>query len=90
MRTIKQLLQVMLDNKDLFNSGLCHWIDQLWFRSKINDDESRLLGKYIRENKPSKFSSIDAWCSRNNHYYWKPGNITPRINWINKHIKLNS
>lgn len=30
MRSIKELLQVMLDNQDLFKDGLCQWKGSLW------------------------------------------------------------
>jgi hypothetical protein len=89
MRTIKELLQVMLDNQDLFETGLCYWVSNLYFSDKIDAIERRLLINYIRDNKPSMFSSIDAFKNRNKDYYWTKENITPRIKWINKNLKLN-
>jgi hypothetical protein len=45
--------------------------------------------RYIRKNRPSKFSSIDAFECRNSNYYWKIRDINPRIKWLKKHIKKN-
>jgi hypothetical protein len=82
-RAIKTLLQLMLDNQDLFKSGLCNWSDKL----PINYEEWRTLKKYIKENRPSMFSSTNAFLHCTDCYYWKIGDIKPRLKWINKHIQ---
>lgn len=92
MRTIKELLELTLDNKDLFRSGLCIWNLYLRLTHKINEEEYCLLQKYIYNNRPSKFSSFSAfeyWCMDSN-YYWEPKDIKPRIKWLKYHIKKNS
>lgn len=86
MRTIKELLQIMLDNKQCFCDGLCIWTRQLQVRELITDVESRILWTYIRDNRPSKYSSFEAFSRRDSAYYWVSGNIEPRIKWIQKHI----
>ena len=78
-RTIKELLQLMLEHQELFTSGLCTWKFELWVKSLITFDEYLLLGVFVDANRPSKYSLLYA-------YYWKPGNIKPRIKWIKKHI----
>lgn len=90
MRTIKQLLQLMLDNKHLFKYGLCAWSRRIGDKNIISDDEDVLLIRYIEKNRPSKFSSIEAYKSKDSVFYWEKENITPRIKWIKKHIKKNN
>ena len=91
MRTIKELLQLMLDNQEHFVSGLCSWAFYLCRHGKINNLELMLLDRYIKTNKPSKWSSFDAFSNslKKSDWYWKYGNIKPRVEWINKHIKIN-
>jgi hypothetical protein len=89
-RPIKELLQVMLDNQHLFGEGLCRWKDRLYYwNDLITKKEHDKLGVYIHENRPSKFSSIDAFLSRDSAYYWKCDDIKPRIKWLKKHLKKN-
>lgn len=93
MRTIKELLQVMLDNQQYFEDGLCSWVTDLYWESKfklITHNEVAKIKAYITENRPSKFSSISAFKNRHREYYWEVGNINPRIEWLKKHIKKNS
>jgi hypothetical protein len=80
-RPIKELLELMLEHKKLFENGLCLWCDCLFFSDKISFSEMSELKKYIEKNKP--------WTSffRFSAYYWSYGQIEPRINWINYHIK---
>lgn len=86
MRSIKELLQILLSNQQYFSLGLCHWTHKLYNNGLISDDEDNLLYAYIRKNRPSMYSSIGAWRQRNSDWFWKQGNIEPRIKWINKHI----
>jgi len=86
-RSIKELLQVMLDNQDLFDAGLCRWNLLLYRSGNISTDENIMLIDYIRDNRPSMWSSVDAFKHRNKEYYWECNNIQPRIKWIKKHIK---
>jgi hypothetical protein len=90
MRSIKELLQITLENQKYFYSGLCGFVSGLQYSDKITWEERRLLLNYITDNRPSKWSSLSAFRSRNSAYYWKETDIKPRIKWIKKHIKLNS
>lgn len=91
MRTIKELLQVMLDNQKYFTLGLCSWAKDLLYSKKlINIQEFYQLYNYVEKNRPSKFSSISAFKNRENDYYWEVKDINPRIKWLKKHIKKNS
>jgi hypothetical protein len=89
MRTIKELLQLMLDNQQYFQAGLCYWSNNLYANGLINMREWVLLKKYIKVNRPSAFSSINALMHRNSAYFWEPENIKYRVQWLEKHIKLN-
>jgi hypothetical protein len=87
IRSIKELLQVMLDNQDLFDVGLCKWNLLLYRSGNISKYEHIMLIYYIRYNRPSMWSSVYAFKNRNNAYYWVCGDIQPRVKWIKKHIK---
>ena len=89
-RTIKELLQVMLDNQHLFYEGLCRLSVSLTSKGLISFHEKDMLLTYIKANRPKLRACIRyIFCTEFN-YYWTPGDITPRIKWLNKHIKLNS
>ncbi len=90
MRTIKELLQLMLNTPDNFDDdGLCMWSCNLWCQDLITSDEYELVKDYIYSNRPSKYSSFDAFRHSDTRYFWKKGNIQPRIKWLKKHIQLN-
>lgn len=90
MRSIKELLQLMLDNEHMFKTGLCMWAMDLDESNLITDDEYYLLGNYIRNNRPIigwiRYYTLSVFFR---DYYWKYGNIKPRIKWLKKHIKKN-
>jgi hypothetical protein len=86
-RTEKELLEVMLTNIHILKGGLCFFNDQLYSRRLITDDEHAIIHKYIKNNRPSKFSSLNAlWCS-NTRWYWTRGTVKHRIKWLKHHIK---
>ena len=90
-RTIKELLQIMLDNQEYFEITLCFWVDKLYILSNLLSLlEVIRLRQYILLNRPSTFSSIQSFINRNNFYYWNRGDIKPRIKWLKEHIKKNS
>lgn len=88
-RKLSELLQIMLDNKHLFRSGLCHWVDSIVLDYIITCHEYLRLKNYIRNNKPSMFNSLETFNQKikKSGFYWKKGHIEPRIEWLNKHIK---
>jgi hypothetical protein len=90
-RSIKELLQLMLDNQHCFDEGLCKWASKLYPVRIITLTEFFILLNYIRDNRPSMFSSFEGFkWSFSRRYYWKPGNIVQRIKWLQYHIKKNS
>jgi hypothetical protein len=87
MRTTKELLEVMLEYQDFYDTGLCAWVNSLHLCKIISTEEGFHLKNYIRNNRPSKYSSFESFKQRNYLYYWENGNLAPRIKWIKKHIK---
>jgi hypothetical protein len=85
-RTIKELLQLMLEHQELFTHGLCSLVVNVKISGKITSYEKIVLMDFIHKNRPSKYSSIDAFKHKDRMFYWKPNNIKPRIKWIKKHI----
>jgi len=82
MRNNKELLEVFLYNVDLFDSGLCSWIYELWRTNIISCQERSFLMEIIKDNEPflNRYFTGRA-------YYWKIGNINPRIKFLTKHLK---
>ena len=88
MRTIKELLQVMLQHKDLFSTGLCYWAAKLHSRDIISQQESQALDEYITHNRPDYFSWTNFLTNyKSGGYFFPSGKIKPRIYWIKRHIK---
>ena len=90
MRTIKDLLELMIDHQELFYSGLCYQNRSLNRKNLIGDLEYLDLQAYINTHRPSKYSSLQAYNSKQSGFYWSGGDIKPRIKWLKKHIKKNS
>jgi len=89
-RTIKELLTVMLEHKDAFDLGLCYWTGRLLDSDLIIEGEYDVLKAYILSNKPISIYTIINKVFHRTNFYWRPGNINPRIRWIKRHIKKNS
>ncbi len=91
MRNFKELGEVLLENQDLFQSGLCHWIDNLKDDNKITKEERDKLKIKIDYNRPTRkiiniIYNPDKIKHYQNSYYWKRDEIKPRIKWIKKHL----
>ena len=85
-RSIVKLLELMLDNQEYFNRGLCIWARNLEYANLINSHEMEILSDYIERNRPSKFKSFYSIINRNPRYYWSKGILKPRVKWVKKHI----
>ena len=78
-KLVLNVLNIMLENKSLFNhNGLCSWNSSLYINKHITDKEFVSMNNYLDNYK------IDNWLWG---YWWKKGEIKPRIDWINHHIK---
>lgn len=87
MRTEKELLQLMLEHQDKFSTTLCALNNSMFLDNIITINECLMLHLYIKDNRPSMFSSLSAFKNRRGEYYWNKGDITSRIKWINKQIE---
>lgn len=88
MKTIKELLQITLDNfdelfdgKDGFTDGLCLVIIHL----DITISERLILEKYLKLNLPP-LKEYGMYGS----YSWPPGEVEPRIKWLKEHIEIHN
>ena len=79
MRTNKELLQLLLDNIDRLQFGLCHLVNTLRIREEITNKEYEHLHKIINCNPPAIRTSFS--------YYWPIGRQEPRIKWLEQQIK---
>jgi hypothetical protein len=76
MRTEKELFELMLTRQDLFETGICLWADYLSIEDLITYDEYGLLANYLKSNS-----------LKDEGYWWKEGQIEPRIKWIKQQIE---
>lgn len=72
----------MLDNQELFSTGLCNWCFKLYTKNIITRDEYHIIDKYIDKHPTKRYRTT------NSNYYWEVDNINFRIKWLKKHIKL--
>ena len=77
----------MLEHQDKFSTTLCALNGSMYHDNIITLDECLMLHLYIKNNRPSMFSSLSAFRNRNNIFYFELGNIKQRIKWINKQIE---
>jgi hypothetical protein len=90
-RTLKELLELMLANQPLFNTGLCFWCESLYMRNIINRHEHNILFQYIKSNPPFFRGLIARLIAPSKqYYYWRSDSLAPRIKWLKKHIKKQS
>jgi hypothetical protein len=87
VRTQKELLEVMLTNIGSLRSGLCFLSSELFTQGIITFDEHIVIGNYIKYNKPSIFSSWNAFWNAGSRFYWTRGDVEPRVKWLKQHIK---
>lgn len=90
MKTDKELLQIMLDNKQHFCYGLCYWAANLYYYDILTEDEYFRLDHYISENLPTFtwYKLLHPLITTiGTGYCWEKDNIAPRIKWIEAQIK---
>jgi hypothetical protein len=86
-------LKVLLDNISFIGNdstesrGLCSLIINSNVIFKTTTMQRSLLKAHIQLNRPSAFSSLNAYRHRHYGYYWKPGEARPRKKWLIKEIK---
>jgi hypothetical protein len=80
MRTIKELLQLILEHQGYFETCLCKWIEELYIENIIEFEEWNSLNKYIMKQRPITKPVWDVW--------WPKRELQPRINWINQQLEI--
>ncbi len=79
MRKIKTLLKSMIDNKELFCTGLCN-LNSIMFRTGIiNYREFKVLEKFIDDHPTQRY--LDG-----SLYYWPISLWEPRLAWLYEQI----
>ena len=91
MRSIKELFIIVRYNINIiekYNIGICYTIAYLFKHGIISTDENITLKQYMRNNRPI-WPSIYADPNRNDDsmYWWTPGEIKPRVRWLNYTIR---
>ena len=90
-RNINELLIILRDyikEMDDFDLGLCHIISVLFDVGLINQYEYFVLKDYVNYNKPKWYSKHFSPIQLQSPYYWKKGNKTPRLKWLDTQIKI--
>jgi hypothetical protein len=78
MRSNKELLQVFLDNVDLFETGLCRWIMRLKNEKIISVEEENYIDGLIEQEMGFSFME----------FMWTKGEIKPRLNWLKEKLTI--
>lgn len=79
-RPIKELLQILLDNIDKLDTGLCWLTHCLWNDGVISLRDAIILSDYIDESAPE---GIDP-CT---YFIGDSGDKEPRIEWLKRQIE---
>lgn len=90
-RPIRELLIVLKNyiiEKELSGpkqyKGLCSCIISLRYQEKlISTDEYDILSDYVLSNRPR--NPFSKWCDNkryNNPYWWEPGDMNIRLEWL--------
>jgi hypothetical protein len=79
MRTIKELLEVLRENKQYFYGGLCCLTCELKNREIITDEEESFIDAYVKTNSPGGAKGFI--------FRWKYNQWEPRLKWINEQIE---
>jgi hypothetical protein len=79
---VEKVLKLLLNNQDLFSTGICDWVESLEKNKLITETEILWMDDYLKNNKPKiRFSMLCFW--------WDCGKIEPRIEWINAQLNKN-
>ena len=79
MRAIPELLQVMLDNEEYFQYGLCAMTVDLKLAGLITHFEMLALDQYILSRRPRTKTTRGG-------FYWTKGEWEPREKWLQQRI----
>jgi hypothetical protein len=85
MRTNKELFELLLEYPTYFTYGICGWILSLYNYGIITEEERNEITSYVEIKRPKSYSFGIV-----NPYSWIPGEIKPRVVWVNNQIKILS
>jgi len=77
MRSNKELLEVVLANQNLFQTGLCNWVDHLFYQDHITIYELWYLEDFLDLKLPGVMR--DGYC-------WPQGQIKVRLEFLEKEL----
>ena len=77
----------MIDNHELFESGLCIFIVILFDKNIINNDELDKLYNYIVSHRPKEGEKHYNLSQVHSNYYWKYNEWLPRQAWLEDQVK---
>lgn len=92
MKTYKELLTILRDtllnteNNNKLYDGMCLTIHHLYVIDLISHDEKVKINNFIRKNRPLKGQHYNK-NQKYSPYWWPPGDVKPRVNWLNSKIK---
>ena len=90
MRKIDELLEILLENIDHMETGLCSLNSRIgYFSWHTRIEEYDLVRNYIYDHPPKNLRYLRHKISGSNgsYFYWKKGWKAPRRRWLKKHIK---
>jgi hypothetical protein len=77
IRPPKELLQVFLDNQDIFLTGLCAWAHGMFLEGNITEEEEKYIGCLIQQHPDYNPLLL----------IWEPYKIQPRIDWLKENLQ---
>jgi len=78
-RTIKELLELLLENSCFINEGLCDLVRRLQAGGVISMKEYMILREYFLNNEYPDGEKFRP-------YWWNPGEFEPRVEWLKLQI----
>lgn len=82
MRLEEELIQVLIDNMDILETGLCSLVDRLVVLDKVSSFEGVLLLEIIEDNIPKDHWNTDSL------FYYPPGEKYRRLAYLER-LKKN-
>jgi len=79
---VKKVLKLLLENQDLFSTGICDWVESLKKINLITETELLWMDDYMKNNIPNSRLFIFG-------FWWNCGEIEPRIEWIEAQLNKN-
>ena len=87
-RDLKTLLEILLEEVESnLCSGLCNRVNFLRWHNIISCKEWLLLYKFLYTHRPKWYQYGYSFKYRNDAYWWKSGDKTPRIKFLKHWIK---